>query len=91
MAMEPIVLFSRTTDPARVARRLRELIPSVALDGPDDDWRRAVVRFGGGEGGRTLTFTHDPDYYAGPGWADQMRGMRGVISRNSRRPAGRRG
>ena len=31
MAMEPITLFSRIADPARVARRLRELAPAVEI------------------------------------------------------------
>jgi hypothetical protein len=49
MAMEPITLFSRIADPAKVATKLRELSPTVALDGPDDQWRRAVVRVGEGQ------------------------------------------
>lgn len=81
MAMEPITLFARVADPAAVARRLRELVPSVRIDGPDDDWRNAVVTFGKGKDKRTLTFTHDPAYYAEPNWSTQMSGMRGYFSR----------
>jgi hypothetical protein len=81
MAMEPITLFARIADPAQVARRLRELSPTVAIDGPDDDWRNAVVRFAKGKKTRTLTFTHDPAYYADPNWSTQMSGMRGYFSR----------
>ena len=79
--MEPITLFARTADPAAVARRLRELDPTVEVDGPDDDWRAATVRFGSGASARALTFTHDPTYYAGPGWSGQMDGMRGYFER----------
>jgi len=81
MAMEPITLFARIADPAGVARRLRELAPAVEIDGPDDNWRNAVVTFGKGKKKRTLTFTHDPAYYSEPNWSAQMSGMRGYFSR----------
>src|SRR4051794_2243779 len=81
MAMEPITLFARIADPAGVARRLRELAPTVDIDGPEDDWRRAVVTFDEGGDERTITFTHDPDYYAEPNWSAQMSGMRGYFQR----------
>lgn len=81
MAMEPITLFSRIADPALVARRLRELAPQVEIDGPDDGWQNAVVSFGQGRTRRTLTFTHDPEYYSEPNWTVQMNGMRGYFSR----------
>src|SRR5215510_4743513 len=81
MAMEPITIFARLADPAGVARRLRELAPSVEIDGPDDGWANAVVSFGKGKQKRTITFTHDPAYYAEPNWSTQMNGMRGYFSR----------
>lgn len=81
MAMEPITIFARIADPAGVARRLRELAPKVKLDGPDDDWRTAVVTVGRWRGKRAVTFNHDPAYYAGPGWDGQMTGMRGYFAR----------
>jgi hypothetical protein len=81
MAMEPITLFSRTADPAGIARRLRELAPSVEIDGPDDSWRNAVVTFKKGRKERTLTLTHDPAHYAEPNWSKQMSGMHGYFSR----------
>jgi Domain of unknown function (DUF4272) len=80
VAMEPITLFARTADPAAVARRLRELAPTVAIDGPDDGWRTAAVTFGTGRAKRTLRFTHDPAYYSEPNWSVQMNGMRGYFS-----------
>jgi hypothetical protein len=79
--MEPITLFARLADPAGVARRLRELAPDVQIDGPDADWRNAVIAFGEGKSRRTVTFTHDPAYYAEPNWSTQMSGMRGYFSR----------
>lgn len=81
MAMEPITLFSRIVDPVGVVQRLRELAPNVEVDGPDDNWQSAVVTFADGEDVRTLTFTHDPDYYAEPGWSGQMNGMQGYFAR----------
>jgi len=80
MVMEPITLFAATVDPAAVARKLRELSPTVAIDGPDDNWRNAVVTFAKGNQKQTLTFTHDPAYYAEPNWSTQMSGMRGYFS-----------
>jgi hypothetical protein len=79
--MEPITLFARIADPAAVARRLRDLVPAVEIDGPDDNWRNAVVTFGKGKKKRILTFTHDPAYYLEPNWSTQMSGMRGYFSR----------
>jgi len=81
MAMEPITLFSRNVDPAGVARRLRELAKSVQIDGPDDRWQNAVVTFKERGKAKTLTLTHDPDYYSEPNWSEQMNGMRGYFSR----------
>ncbi len=81
MAAEPITIFAPFVAPAAVAQRLRNLVPSVEIDGPDDDWRNAVVAFGEGENKQTLTFTHDPEYYAEPNWSNQMSGMRGFFSR----------
>jgi hypothetical protein len=80
MDLEPITLFSRTIDPAAVARRLRKLDPSLKIDGPDDDWRNAIVTFEGSGQRRSLTFTHDPSYYSEPNWSTQMAGMRGYFS-----------
>jgi hypothetical protein len=81
MANEPINLFARRRDPAGVARRLRELAPSVKIDGTDDDWRSAVVTFGSWWKKRSLTFTYDPAYHAEPNWSTQMNGMAGYFSR----------
>jgi hypothetical protein len=77
MPAEPMTLFARIADPAGVARLLRERVPGMAIDGPDDAWRNAVVTLGAG----TVTFTHDPDYYAEPNWSVQISGMAGYFSR----------
>jgi hypothetical protein len=87
MAMEPITLFARIADPAGVARRLREIVPTVEIDGPDDTWHNATVRFGEGDEDQSLTLTHDPAYYSGKKWATQMSGMQGYFSRFPDTPA----
>jgi uncharacterized protein DUF4272 len=81
VAMEPITLFARIVNPGGVARRLREVAPEVEIEGPDDNWRSAVITFREGKYKRTLTFTHDPAYYSEPNWSSQMSGMRGYFSR----------
>jgi Domain of unknown function (DUF4272) len=81
MAMEPITLFSRIADPAGVAKRLREIDPSVQIDGRGDKWSEAIITIGKGKKKQTLSFTHDPDYYAEPNWSGQMNGMQGYFSR----------
>src|SRR5262249_8247043 len=68
-------------NPAGVAALLRDIAPGVAIDGPDDAWKKAVVTFGKGKSKRTLTFNHDPAYYSEPNWSKQMNGMRGYFSR----------
>ncbi len=77
MPAEPMTLFARIADPAGVARLLRERVPGVALDGPDEGWRHAVVTCSTG----TVTFTHEPAYRAEPNWSVQMNGMAGYFAR----------
>lgn len=80
-------MFARIADPAGVARRLREIVPAVNIEGPDDSWRRAIVAVQHGSERRTLTLTHDPTYYTGEDWKSQMDGMQGFLSQfpNSKR------
>jgi hypothetical protein len=80
MAMEPITIFSRIADLAKVARKLRELVPSVEFDGSEDAWKKAIVNFKKWWRKQTLTFNHDPEYCAEPNWSNQMAGMRGYFS-----------
>lgn len=77
MPAEPMTLFARIADPAGVARLLRERAPGVAIDAPDDAWRRAQLTLGAG----TVLFTHDPDYHAEPNWSMQMNAMAGYLAR----------
>jgi hypothetical protein len=81
MATEIINIFARAADQAGVARRLRELHPPVAIDGPDHDWRTATVTFGRLWSKRRLTFTYDPEYHARSNWVAQMSGMSGFLQR----------
>lgn len=71
MPIEPMTIFSRIADPAKVARHLRGSTKKLSLDGADHNWRRAVMSSKSG----TLTLTHDQDFYAGPNWEMQMAGM----------------
>jgi hypothetical protein len=77
MPAEPMTLFARIADPAGVARLLRERVPGVVFDGPDDQWRNAAVPCSTG----AVTFTHDPTYLAEPNWSVQMNGMTGYLAR----------
>ena len=79
--MEPINIFSRIADPAGVAKRLREIDPSVQINGRGDKWTEAIVTIGRGKQKKTLSITHDPNYYAEPNWSRQMNGMQGYFSR----------
>lgn len=82
MAFEPINLFSRRIDPRGVISAIRELGLEVQVTGPDDDWEQAVVL-----GPRKLlrkrsilTITHDSNYYDGPGWSENLFGMRNYFA-----------
>jgi hypothetical protein len=77
--MEPITLFARIADPAGIAKRLGELVPDLEIDGPDDLWTEAIVRFSAKPEPLTITISHNPDYYSEPGWSQQMAGMRGYF------------
>jgi AhpD family alkylhydroperoxidase len=77
LPMEPMTLFARTSDPAGVVQLLRRRAPAVTIDGDDAQWHNAVVTCGT----LTLTLTHDPDYYSGPGWSVQMDGMCNYLQR----------
>ena len=83
MAAEPLTLFSHKIEPAGVLALLRSLAPDLTVVGPEDDWERVTVTVRGGllRRAASVTFTHDRDYYAGPGWPTQMSGMQGYFSR----------
>ena len=79
--MEPINIFSRFADPAKVARGLRELADRVDFDGDDATWRHATVSFVVDGAAKKLTISHDPEYYSEPNWSAQMSGMQGYFNR----------
>jgi hypothetical protein len=82
MAVEPIVIYSRKVDPAGVLALIRARHPGLALAGPPDDWRQiTITRERPLRKPMTLTSAHDPEYYDGPDFADQMRGRQGYFSR----------
>lgn len=79
--MEPITIFSRMAAPDKVVKRLRELYPDVEVEGPDDNWTRAVIDVLIDGKVSTLTFSHNAEYYSEPNWSSQMEGMRGYFAR----------
>ncbi|MFM8271572.1 MAG: DUF4272 domain-containing protein [Gemmata sp.] len=80
MPREAINVFSRHTDLAGIVKLLRARAPEVSVDGPDDDWRRAVVTYGRVQSARTLVFLYRPDYCSEPYWSQQMDGMRAYLA-----------
>jgi hypothetical protein len=82
MAMEPISLFGHELNRTAVAKRMRELAGSVALDVPrDDGWFELTATFGPFWSRKKLVLHYDPTYCSGPNWKQQMEGMRGYFSR----------
>jgi hypothetical protein len=79
--MEPITIFTRFADLAKFTGKLRELVSTVQLDGPEDAWQNAVVTFRKWWRKKTLTFMYSSEYCAEPNWSNQMAGMRGYFSR----------
>ena len=81
MAAEPINIFSRKIDPRGVVQTLRKLAPTLQLIGPEDAWEKIIItgpkRFL--RKSPSLTFTHDAEYYDDPGWARQIRRIRGTF------------
>jgi hypothetical protein len=79
MSAPPLNVFSHRIAPALVAEVLRSF-GAVTLDGDDDSWTRATVSLKTGWLRRAaVVVTHNVDYYAGPGWPQQVLGMRGVL------------
>lgn len=79
MGHPPLTLFARIADPDGVLRILREA-GEVAVDGTDDAWSAAVVRWKTGWFSyATLELRHDADYYSGPNWPKQRQGMLGYF------------
>lgn len=83
MAAEPINIFSYKQDLAGIVALLRQQLPNVQIHGPDDAWKRITITGQNSWFRRTptLIFKHDPDYYSGPDWLQQVAGMQGYFSR----------
>lgn len=81
MALEPINIFASRVDVAGVAKLLRTLAPSMKIVGADDEWETIEIASPKKllKKSSTLVFTHSVDYYAGPRWPLQVRGMLGYF------------
>jgi hypothetical protein len=81
MATEPVTLFAHTANPGKVIDVLRIMNANFKVVGPDDNWSEILVTSGGWLRKKQLRISHDRHYYTGEGWARQMDGMRGYLSR----------
>jgi len=75
---EPITIFGPRVDPAGVLQLVRSRFDNVEVDGTDEAWTQLTVTFPKRrfwQKAQTLVLSHDPDYYAGPGWPTQVTGM----------------
>lgn len=81
MAQEPITIFAPPADPEALRRFLLERDPEAVVEAAGDTWASITVTFDAAGEPRSLTFLHDRDYYAGPGWAAQRDGMWNYLSR----------
>lgn len=80
---EPINIFSHRIDPRGVLQVLRSL-GTVTVTGPEDDWQEATITLkkpGVFRRAPVLVIGHDSEYYADPGWQQQVRGIQGYFSR----------
>jgi hypothetical protein len=75
MAREPITIYSARVDPDGVRRAILDDYPDAEVVGRGAKWSRITVKCGEGRKARSVTFRHDPDYYAGPDWGQQVSGM----------------
>jgi hypothetical protein len=81
MPNEPINIFSARDDAQGVLSYLRGLFPDAEVRSAGGTWTTITVRFGSNGGAKSLTFLHDPAYYAGPDWSRQRAGMQGYFDR----------
>lgn len=82
MAFEPINIFSHRIDPRGIVKLLRTL-GDAKVSGSDDDWHEIIITLRKGSWFRkalVLTFKHNPNYYAGTNWPNQILGMLGYFS-----------
>ena len=80
---EPINIFASRIDLPGIAKLLRGLALPIEIKGTDASWQSIKLTWKTGwfRKSPTLTISHSPDYYQGPGWGDQLRGMQSYFSR----------
>lgn len=83
MASEPITIFSGTVAPAEILAAVRDQYPDAEVTGDGADWRAVTLTFGDRADTKVLTLLHDRDYYAGPGWPDQLGGLQAYFGRSA--------
>ena len=83
MATEPITIYARRGDPARIAALLRSLQPRLRQVGSDEAWERLelITPERLGQPARLLQFTYDPASLAEPNGSRQKAGMRRYLER----------
>jgi hypothetical protein len=82
MAPPPINIFSQHRKPEEVLQLLRQLLPEAVVETSENGvWScvRGTWKRGWLKGALHLEVRHDPDYYAGEGWGDQLSGMAGYF------------
>jgi hypothetical protein len=82
MAFPPINIFSHHQDPEATLTKLLERVPEAKVTRrADGSWSEVHVAFKRGWLKKPLNMKamHDPDYYAGEGWPQQLAGMHGYF------------
>ena len=80
MATEPVTIFSKSGDPAKIASLLRNLEADVKIEGPDENWNKATIVTGSLWFKQRLVITHDKNWYSPPNWPIQLIGMQNYFS-----------
>jgi hypothetical protein len=80
MPMAPITIFSRISNLALVVSSIRQLATLVSIEGPDDNWHKAVIRCKKEGEILNLIFIHDCSYCSEPNWSAQLDGMSKLFS-----------
>lgn len=78
MAQPPINIFSQHCKPDEVLQMLQELLPEAVVERNDKGvWTRVTGTWKRGwlKSSLQLDVRHDPGYYGGDGWGDQLAGM----------------
>lgn len=78
MAQPPINIFSQHRKPDEVLKMLQELMPEAVVEENDKGvWTRVSGTWKRGwlKSSLQLDVRHDPNYYGGEGWGEQLAGM----------------